>query len=95
MTTIHILYDLPNKRQNKIDVVCEHPKPDDREVVEALIKVLHADEIAPFGGPTDKIRGDKPDPVPDPVDVLARYGISNVMYSVDGKPMVTIYTVGK
>lgn len=95
MTTLHILYDLPEVRQNKLDVVCAHPKPDDREVAEALIKVLHPDEITPFGGPTDKIRGDQPDRVPDPVEVLARYGISNVMYSVDGKPQVTIYTVGK
>ena len=90
MTTVHIRYDLPEVRGNKLDAVCDHDYPDDREVAEILLTVLHANEVAPLSGISDKYRGEASDRPPRAIDVLARYGLSNVMYSVNGLELVRI-----
>lgn len=63
---------------------------DNRAAVEALLGVLAPDEEALFGVATDKGKGQPADPVPSCVDVLARFGIVQVQYGLDGGPILTI-----
>jgi hypothetical protein len=79
-----------NGEPGSCNIVTAEPELDDRDVVDALLKVLHPEELAPFGLITDKIRGERPEPQPTCVEVLSQYGISQVRYSVDSQSENTI-----
>lgn len=90
MTTAVVVTCRHKGESDQFDVVLNDPRPDDRAVTEAVVRIIDLAEKAPFGLLKDKVRGEPADPTPSCVDVLARYGITDAHYSVNGGPMTPI-----
>jgi GDP-D-mannose dehydratase len=81
-----------NGLNKKEDIEISQADLDDVAAVTELIKKLDPTEIAPFGLIADQSRN-SPEKKRRPTakEVLARYGVTSMHYSVDNGP---IYTVG-
>jgi hypothetical protein len=90
MTTINVKFDLPDILGVKLDIVCEQSAPIKFEVAETLLKFLHKHQVVSYDGMGDDLGHERGDHSRRLSDVLARYGVSNLTYSIDGEPEIAI-----
>jgi hypothetical protein len=82
MNNVKVAFDLPDILGVKLDFLCENPTPSDVEVADALLKFLDEHKVVSYDEPIDADLS--------VIEALARYGVANVMYSLDGGPQVPL-----